>query len=193
MSRQARHDARTTTPAKQTVDDRPLTVVFIVVFISSIVYRPPSKDCASRLSNNPSTCRVDSEPQTASIRPRSDSTTPDLTGFTVTRLNRNPCADMRLRTQDSRENLSGLFTKTPPPADTQTVIRRLGTPYRAVDTAPAPPRPNYFSISLLCSFFSIRYESTIYFSRSSGNEISAYLSEKSPFFHLATTAFKVDT
>ncbi len=45
---------------------------------------------------------------------------PDLTGFTVTRLNRNPRADMRLGAQDFRGNLSGLFTKTPPPADSQT-------------------------------------------------------------------------
>ncbi len=38
-SAHAATSTRATTPAKQTVDDRPLTVVFI----SSIVYRPPSK------------------------------------------------------------------------------------------------------------------------------------------------------
>lgn len=42
-----------TTLAKQTVDDRPKTMVFP----SSIVYRPPSKDCDSRLSNSPSISR----------------------------------------------------------------------------------------------------------------------------------------
>ena len=90
-----------------------------------------------------SPCRVDSEAQMPSIFSRSDSTNPDLTGFTVTRARCNPRADTRLRAQNFCGNLSGLFTKTPPPADSQTTHPPAShfPPSAPAGTRPAPPRP----------------------------------------------------